>query len=356
VAAVPSVEALVPPPILQNSAEVKNLPPVIHVCAQICMTLELKDGRYISTSHNAWDPPGFHSVWAFESFKADSIIVHRYDPPHPTNPGGLVVDVTYRGQMSADGTQLVNPKLNDQSVALSMGWGAALALVPGNDADAKRFGDQSWKEAEAAAARARRAQQVALAMPVPAACEANPAAPTPAAVRSSPLQLSFCECENPDCPGAAAAIWSLDGNGGYAVWPNSPTIAELTVERFDAGGVIIRRRDRTSAQLGLTALYTGSIRGNEIEGDVTWEWSGFRGGAAHGHWHAVIGSAADQRTLSQYQQDVREAINNDFWHGIVDMLSLAGAVGGAASDSQSNVPSQVHKAVYEGKERRAHPR
>jgi hypothetical protein len=343
-----------PPPLLLNTASAA-LPAVIHVCAQICMTLEPRDGHYISTSHNSWDPPGFHSVWAFESFTPQSVIVHRYDPPHPTNPGGLVVDVTYQGQMSSDGTLLLNPTINGKPASLSMGWGASLGAVPGNDAEQKRFADQRWQQSYQDAARKRHAQQVALAMPIPAACQPNPAVSAPSGAVAG-FHLALCECESADCPGAGAAIWTLDGKQGSALWAARPVIADLTVERFDQGGVVIRRQNRSSDTIGLTAVYSGTLHGNEIDGEATWTWSGFKGGAAHGPWHAYIVSAEQQPVLAQYQQDVEQAVIQRFWSGLADVLNVVAAVGGAAGTSDNSIPAQVHRAVYDGPERRAQPR
>jgi hypothetical protein len=344
-----------PAPLMANTAT-GNLPPLIHVCAQICMTLEPRDGRYVSTSHNGWDPPGFHSLWAFESFTPQSVIVHRYDAPHMTNPGGLALDVTYAGQMSADGTQLVNPTINGQPVTLSMGWGASLAAVPGNDEEMKRFADARWHQLDEEHARKVHAQRVAFAMPVPAACQANPAGSSPAASAGG-LHLALCECEMPDCPGADAAIWTIDGKEGSALWAGWPTIADLSVERFDAGGILIRRYNRSSNKPGLSAVYTGTLKGNEITGMATWSWYGFKGGAVQGPWHAWITNAAQQAVLVQYQKDVEEAVVRQRWGGLLDTLKVAGAVGGAAADpTTDDIPTLVHQAVYDGPERREHPR
>jgi hypothetical protein len=344
-----------PAPLIANTAA-GQLPPVIHVCVQICMTLEPRDGRYVSTSHNSWDPPGFHSLWAFESFTPQSVIVHRYDAPHMTNPGGLALDVTYQGQMSADGTQLINPTVNGRSVTLSMGWGASLSAVPGNDEEMKRFADARWRELDEEHARKVRAQRVGFAMPLPAACQANPAVRA-AAPAAGALHIALCECEMPDCPGADAAIWVIDGKEGSALWAAWPTIADLSVERFDANGIVIRRYNRSSSKPGLSAVYTGTVQGNEITGVATWSWYGFKGGAVQGPWHAWITSAEQQTVLVQYQKDVEEAVVRQRWGGLLDTLQVAGAVGSAAADPRTDdIPTMVHQALYDGPERRAQPR
>ncbi len=345
------------PPNLVNAVHGATLPPVIHVCSQICMTLELANGRYVSTSHNRYDPPGFHSFWAFESFAPTSVIVHRHDPPHPTNPGGAMLDVTYRGQMSSDETLLINPTtLDGQPVSLSMGWSAALALVPGNDADQEAFGQRARSQAWAAAAQRRRAKQVALAMPVPAACQVSAGI---AVAPDAASHLTLCECESNDCPGADAAIWTIDGASGTGVWPNRTTIVDLTVERFDAGGVVIRRKNLTSHQWGLTAVYRGTIHGNVIEGDADWIWDGFKGGVVHGPWHAYIAGAADAKVMSQYQEDVTQAIRKAAWDNLAAMFAIGGAIGSAAGSPESDdkdTAGWVHGAVYGGEERRSQPR
>ena len=79
----------------------------------------------------------------------------------------------------------------------------------------------------------------------------------------------------------------------------------------------------------------------------------------HGPWHAFIAGTADAKVMGQYQQDVAQAIRQAAWDDIAGMMLIRAAIGGAAGSPASddtNVPGRVHSAVYDGPERRAHPR
>ena len=83
-------------------------------------------------------------------------------------------------------------------------------------------------------------------------------------------------------------IWTFAGRDGYGQWPRSGAIANLTVVRFDAGGVVIRRVDKDGRTPGLIATYTGSINGKRIDGNVTWSWPGLWNGSSTGKWFATL--------------------------------------------------------------------
>jgi hypothetical protein len=143
------------------------------------------------------------------------------------------------------------------------------------------------------------------------------------------------------------------------VWPNRTTIVELTIERFGADGVVIRRKNMTSHQWGLTAVYTGTIHGNQIDGEADWIWDGFKGGVVHGPWHAYIAGAPDATIMAQYQKDVCEAIRRQAWDDLATEFAFwlaAGAAAGSPESDDKNVAAWMHAAVYNGPERRAHPR
>jgi len=53
--------------------------------------------------------------------------------------------------------------------------------------------------------------------------------------------------------------------------PETPATADLAIERFDNGQVLIKRTD-TGISLGLTAVYTGKRNGHRIEGQAVYTW------------------------------------------------------------------------------------
>jgi hypothetical protein len=68
---------------------------------------------------------------------------------------------------------------------------------------------------------------------------------------------------------------------------------------FDGHTVEIRRIDMIGLWRGLSALYTGTITGDKVEGSMSWLWEG------HGQftigtlpWHGVIGTAPKDHAVS----------------------------------------------------------
>lgn len=99
----------------------------------------------------------------------------------------------------------------------------------------------------------------------------------------------------------AAGIWTFEGHQGKGVWANPPVIAQLSIQRFDTGGVIINRRDPS----GYTAVYTGTIQGNVISGMVDARLPP-RGVPAQSKWYAVIGSAQEQQAEMAQQHQAEQ--------------------------------------------------
>jgi hypothetical protein len=107
----------------------------------------------------------------------------------------------------------------------------------------------------------------------------------PAQAQTVPGKMS--ECEGTRCDG----IWTFNGQTGSATWASGAR-ANLTVERFEAVGILIRRIDVSGTTPGLTAVYTGKLSANHIEGDVTWTWPGHWNKPAVGKWSATIDGPA----------------------------------------------------------------
>lgn len=109
----------------------------------------------------------------------------------------------------------------------------------------------------------------------------QPAAPAAIAVLAV---ITVMECMGSQCvPDAKiSGTWKFSGILGTADWNNGAE-ARGVVERFDEGGVDIRRIDLpNSSSYGQTAVYTGTVHGDRIEGDVVWSWNG--------HWNDELSS------------------------------------------------------------------
>jgi len=99
-----------------------------------------------------------------------------------------------------------------------------------------------------------------------------------------PVTMTECEGTN-NC-----ATWTFLGTQGNGQWP-SGEIANLSVEKFDADTVSIRRADSTGLSAGLTAVYKGTRHGDRIGGEFTSSWPG-HWNSMSGNWYATIGKAA----------------------------------------------------------------
>lgn len=122
--------------------------------------------------------------------------------------------------------------------------------------------------------------------------------PPPPPVKAIAIPASMIECEADQCaPGRVGGCrWIFHGREGESNCRDSAA-SKLEVLKFDTDGIVIRRTDLpTSAAAGLTALYTGTLRGNKITGIGTWSWPGhWNNHNPSGKWFATIdatGSAA----------------------------------------------------------------
>lgn len=112
------------------------------------------------------------------------------------------------------------------------------------------------------------------------------------------LPTHLYECETSGCGGD----WKFTGRTGKAAWPQG-VFADLTIERFDAEQVVIRRTDTGASTLGATAVYTGKVHGHRIEGDAVYSWPGhWNNKSMTVHWYADTidpeGSAHGARTAA----------------------------------------------------------
>jgi len=119
--------------------------------------------------------------------------------------------------------------------------------------------------------------------------------PPPAPAIQIPTTLNECEANLCAAGGAGAGKWVFHGVAGEAQWPDGAS-AKLVVERFDEGGVEIRRIDLpNSSSYGLTAVYSGTLHGNRMDGTVVWSWNGhWEGRHPSGEWSATVVDASQK--------------------------------------------------------------
>jgi len=95
-----------------------------------------------------------------------------------------------------------------------------------------------------------------------------------------PVTMTECEGTN-NC-----ATWTFLGSQGNGQWP-SGEVANLSVERYDANSVVIRRADSTGASAGLTAVYTGTRHDDRVGGEYTSSWPG-HWDSKSGNWYGTV--------------------------------------------------------------------
>src|SRR5580765_235782 len=112
----------------------------------------------------------------------------------------------------------------------------------------------------------------------------------PAAV-AIPILSRLTECEGKQCsPGSEGeGTWQFHGLLGDAQW-NNGAVAKLVIQQFDSASIVIRRIDLpNSSSYGLTAVYTGKLHGNRIDGSVVWSWNGhWDDQHPSGQWFATL--------------------------------------------------------------------
>ena len=106
----------------------------------------------------------------------------------------------------------------------------------------------------------------------------------------TPSSMAMCEGAADGC-----GTWSFQGKLGEGRWTIG-TVGNLTIDYFEADSVSIRRVDVTGAWKGLVALYTGTLKGDRIEGTMTWLWPGHPAPYLIGttDWYATIGGEPQQ--------------------------------------------------------------
>lgn len=110
--------------------------------------------------------------------------------------------------------------------------------------------------------------------------------PAPAALPSV-----MYECESAQCGLGNDGVWIFEGDSGRALWQQGARAA-LSITRFDGKNIVIDRADPpgtvSSAWAGpdgyFRAHYVGTVRGNEITGNVTWTGRT----TSYGQWKATI--------------------------------------------------------------------
>ena len=89
-----------------------------------------------------------------------------------------------------------------------------------------------------------------------------------------PANLFSCETAGCNAQSPQYGQWTFMGTKGQATWSRLRVTAQLTVERYDADQVVIRRVDNIGPTQGLTAVYKGKINGSRIEGTSQYSWPG----------------------------------------------------------------------------------
>ena len=97
-------------------------------------------------------------------------------------------------------------------------------------------------------------------------------------------EIAIAQCERTGTT-QNCSTWKWNGKQFEGRWPNG-RVGQMTVERFDADGVVITRVDQTGASPGLTATYIGKLNGDgTIQGTAVWV---LNGKSARGTWTGIF--------------------------------------------------------------------
>jgi len=246
-------------------------PSKLRFCGQHCFSYEWTQDRYVSTNVVPGHP-NWHSVLTVESFKPQSIILHRVDSEN----GKVGFTVTMTGRFSAAGNSIVNTAMNGTPNSWSLVWGDALTSIPGEDGPAQR---QFVAQANS--------RGIEPPIAPPPAGESRPNETSTASVpRPLPTRLITCEFDGCDPLGHGPKLWTFNGKQGHGVTGDGEEYRmNLTIERFDSGGVVIRRSDEGDTR-GLVVVYTGKLDGDRIVGSMSVTWAGHPNATQTAAWSA----------------------------------------------------------------------
>ncbi len=106
-----------------------------------------------------------------------------------------------------------------------------------------------------------------------------------AAVSDSRL-VTMTECEGVD----NCTTWSFSGIQGTAKSKTGEVFASLLVEKTSGNMITIKRADTEGSKAGLTAIYTGTVKGNRLSGEYKASWPGHGADSeVEGDWYAIAG-------------------------------------------------------------------
>jgi hypothetical protein len=132
-------------------------------------------------------------------------------------------------------------------------------------------------------------------------------APTPSSTGIPPRLL---ECEG---VGVCSGAWTISGSEGSATWfSHTPTRAKLTIVRSAPGDILIRR---TNTSDGVTAVYTGTQRGNQLSGTVIWSNPGNPSGSS-GTWSASVPQTSCDKEANPASADAMRIGQNALMFGL----------------------------------------
>lgn len=104
---------------------------------------------------------------------------------------------------------------------------------------------------------------------------------------SNPTRLMVCEAADESCLQANphfTSSWSFDGTTGVVTSPASESNVQLTIESMSPDKIVIRRVDSS----GRSAIYSGTIHGNSVNGTVQWFSNARTDAPTSGKWSGVF--------------------------------------------------------------------
>ena len=108
---------------------------------------------------------------------------------------------------------------------------------------------------------------------------------------SAGTRILVCESADNACsqPNAHLDIlWTFNGIAGTATSAANSAPSHLTIQKFDSSAMVVQRVDDSGTTAGLTATYSGIVKGTQISGTVQWSWPGHPDYPSNGTFSAII--------------------------------------------------------------------
>ena len=302
-------------PMSGHSQSAPALPAKMHWCAVNCITLVLYHGHYVAENNPHPEQSINCGLFTVERFTRESVVMHRTDCEPP---GSAVLT----GKISDSGNAIVNgiitwtshPCCGTGSRSFHAAWGSEIDSIPGGGVAPLSL-DQPPTPAAAldgasVPADALVAKVNAALASAPQQAKADTVGAGQAQIENVPALIDECEevLSRKNC-----ATWKWNGAEYVAIWGDG-TVAHMTVQQWNRGGVILQRTDygadRSSATYKGRLLGDGSIAGEaSLLANLVMAWNTMKMQSLLDRWNVRRSTAVPPGLIGRIAPTRTEGIN-----------------------------------------------